>query len=564
MTKTFIGNENCPDCSETGTSKSRSRYKLEDGREFTTCRDPKCPTKGKAKFNASSNYKAPVKNFNQYRLTREDIQTYPTKDLDTRGIREDTAKKYGVKVSYNETTGEIDTHYFPYYIKKQLAGYKVRRLPKEFLGDIGSIKGVDPFGWQKVKSAKKLIITEGEYDCMVVYQVLMDYSKKMDYNIEPQVISLASGAQVKTLLKEKEKDLRKYDEVVLCFDMDEAGQQAVQDFAVAFDSDKVKVMELPCKDANDTLLEEGPQAIVSAFYNAQPPRLGGMVSLRDCFNMAYEEEEKGLSYPWDIMTKQSGGLKSPEIVIIMSGTGAGKTDIVTEIVRYIATVHELDIAFYSLEMSLQKSAKRLISKQVGRKQLHDATEEQRQQDEKATEKLLDKVKFYDIKQGMLDAKHLIYLMKQQAALDGTQVHVIDNLTQLTSGDKNEKAIIDQFIKDLKDLSERYGLRVFLIVHLNRNSSTDRGFEAGAQIGLEHLYGSGGPAKWADTVLALERNQYHPDEETRNTTICRWLKDRSAGESTGRVFALKYNSETGELTKTAPIDITKDDEKDEEF
>jgi hypothetical protein len=38
-----------------------------------------------------------------------------------------------IKVSMNSTTGEVDTHYFPYYIKKELAGYKVRRLPKQFL-----------------------------------------------------------------------------------------------------------------------------------------------------------------------------------------------------------------------------------------------------------------------------------------------------------------------------------------------------------------------------------------------------------------------------------------------
>jgi twinkle protein len=564
--KKHIKNFACPKCSTSGTGKSAALYVLGDGKEFWNCYDPGCPTKGKPQFDAdeistkvaSGIIDAGRGNVSQrnYTTTREEVNTYPIKDLETRGITAETAKHFGIRVSMNSTTGEIDTHYFPYHIKKELAGYKVRRLPKQFMTDIGSTAGVDPFGWNTLKKgAKKLIITEGEYDACIVYQVLSKHFKERDYSSTPQVVSLPNGAKsVKALLKAHEKTLSTYAEIILCFDEDEEGQKAIQDFSVAFDCGDVSVMELPYKDANETFLEEGPQPIISAFWGAKPPKLGGMVPLRECFDMAYEEAEQGLSYPWDIMTAQSGGNKAPEIFILMSGTGAGKTDITTEIVRHLALEHKMEVAFYSLEMSLQKSAKRMVGKQVGRKALSDSTDEQIEEDRARSEGLLDKIKFYDIKQGMLDAKHLIYLMKQQAALEDTKVHVIDNLTQLTSGDKNEKATIDQFIKDLKDLAERYDLRVFLIVHLNRNTGQGIGFEAGAQIGLEHLYGSGGPAKWADTVMALERNQYHSDPEIRNTTLCRWLKDRDSGDSTGKVFALKYDSESGSLTKTKPVDI----------
>lgn len=557
-----VKNFACPKCSQTGRGTSASLYVADDGSYNWSCHECRKGGKGDPTDMSNEQSTSTTRGFASFKLTREEVQTYPTAALTSRGIREDTVKKFNVKVGYNETTGEVDTHYYPYYIKKELAGYKVRKLPKEWLNSVGSIKGVDPFGWHRLKGGKRLIITEGEIDALTVYQTLSDHCKDRGYPNEPQVVSLATGAEVKTLIQTKEKELKKYAEIILCFDMDEKGKQAVQDFAVAFDTDNVKIMQLPEKDANETLLELGEKPIIDAFYDAKPPELGGMVSLKDCFEMAYEADEIGLDYPWENMTKQSGGNKAPEIFILMSGTGAGKTDITTEIVRYMATVHELDVAFYSLEMSLQKSAKRLVGKQVGRKSLSGTSAEQMQKDREDSKALLERIKFYDIKQGMLDADHLIYLMRQQAALHGTKVHIIDNLTQLTSGSKDEKTIIDKFIKDLKDLAERYDLRVFLIVHLNRNSNQTIGFEAGARIGLEHLYGSGGPAKWADTVLALERNQYHSDEDIRNVTICRWLKDRNGGESTGKTFALKYDHDTGTLSPTKPVDIIEKEDKDE--
>jgi twinkle protein len=493
---------------------------------------------------------------------------FAIKELRTRGISADTAQHYGIKVSMNSTTGEVDTHYFPYYIKKELAGYKVRRLPKQFLQDVGSIKGVsikgvDPFGWHLIKPGKKLIITEGEYDACILHQALTMHSQKTGYNV-PSVVSLANGAQVGNLIESKFKQLDKYDEIILCFDDDGAGRKAVQDFSMAYNPEKVKVMTLTHKDANEAYLEDGPEALIEAFYSAKALELGGMVSLRDCFDLAYEGEDQGLSYPWPIMTKHSGGNRAPEIMILMSGSGAGKTDVVTEIIRHFALEHKLDVSFYSLEMSLKKSSQRLIGKQVLRRKLADSTPKQIEEDKLSSAELLDRVKFYDMKQGLLNADHLIYLMRQQAVLHKTKVHVIDNLTQLTSGDKNEKATIDKFIKDLKDLAERYELRVFLVVHLNRGGNGSVGFESGARIGPEHLYGSGGPAKWADTVLALERNQYHTDEDTRNVTICRWLKDRESGESTGKIFALKYDHETGGLSPTEPVNIIESEDGTQEF
>lgn len=557
--KVHLGNFPCPRCSTSGKGSSAAKYSLPDGQEFWSCFESGCPTKGKPQFNSEERTprgdNIQTDAYRRQTATREEVNTYPFRDLITRGITEETAKRFGIRVSMNSMTNEVDTHYFPYYIKKELAGYKVRRLPKQFMSDVGSISGVDPFGWQNLKPAKKLIITEGEYDACIVYQVLAEHAAERGYKTTPQVVSLPNGAKsVKALLKAHAKTLSTYSELILCFDEDEEGQKAISDFTVAYEN-PVKVIKLSYKDANDAYLEEGPQPIIDAFYAAKEPGAGGMVKLRDCFDSIYEEEEQGMSYPWSQMTSQSGGAQVPEIFILMAASGGGKTDIVLDIARHFALEHKEKVAIYSLEMSLRKSAKRIIGKQVQRKKLYEATPEEQEQDRLRSEPILDNISFYDIKQGLPNANEVISLLRQNSVIEGTKIHIIDNLTQLTAGDRNEKTAIDEFIKNLKSVAESNDLFIILVVHLNRGTQHAGGFEAGAMVTPQHLYGSGGPGKAADTVLALERNQYHSDPEIRNTTICRWLKGRDEDNSpVGKVFALKYDEETGNISPTKPVEI----------
>ena len=46
-----------------------------------------------------------------------------------------------------------------------------------------------------------------------------------------------------------------FEEVILMFDMDEAGQKAAQTVAELLPVGKAKIASLPCKDANDCLIK---------------------------------------------------------------------------------------------------------------------------------------------------------------------------------------------------------------------------------------------------------------------------------------------------------------------
>ena len=96
---------------------------------------------------------------------KEVQEGYPSRGFKERNIYKQVSEHYGVKVSY-DLDGNIDSHYYPYYKDDNLAGYKVRKLPKDFTS-IGTVKG-GLFGQQLYSGGKRVVICEGELDAMAV------------------------------------------------------------------------------------------------------------------------------------------------------------------------------------------------------------------------------------------------------------------------------------------------------------------------------------------------------------------------------------------------------------
>ena len=65
--------------------------------------------------------------------------------------------------------------------------------------------------------------------------------------------------------------------------------------------------------------------------------------------------------------------------------------------------------------------------------------------------------------------------------------------------------------------------------------------------LGELRGSQAIAQLSDIVIGMERDQQHENEDIRNTTTVRVLKNRYTGE-TGPACYLAYDRTTGRLTE----------------
>ena len=141
-------------------------------------------------------------------LTLEEIAEFEVRGFQERNIRKNISAHYGVRVSYDDD-GQINSHFYPYTKKGTVVGYKERQLPKKFAihGDAKG-KGLELFGQSVGSGGKRLVITEGELDCLAVAQAQFDKYQKFY-----PVVSIPSASQTNILIEQREW-IRQFEEVV--------------------------------------------------------------------------------------------------------------------------------------------------------------------------------------------------------------------------------------------------------------------------------------------------------------------------------------------------------------
>ena len=128
---------------------------------------------------------------------------------------------------------------------------------------------------------------------------------------------------------------------------------------------------------------------------------------------------------------------------------------------------------------------------------------------------------------------------------GCKYVVLDHVSIVVSAQANgdERKAIDEIMTRLRMLVQETGISLFIVSHLKRPDS--KGHEEGAATSLSQLRGSGSIAQLSDMVIGLERNGQAEDEDDRNTTHVRVLKNRFCG-ITGKAAPLLYNHITGRM------------------
>ena len=115
-----------------------------------------------------------------------------------------------------------------------------------------------------------LIITEGELDCLSVAQA---------FNLKWPVVSITKGAgHAVNQIKDNLEYIESFPEVILCFDNDDAGHDAMVEVAHLIKPGNCKITTLPEKDASDLLRANRQQDLVNAIYNSTPFRPDGLVA----------------------------------------------------------------------------------------------------------------------------------------------------------------------------------------------------------------------------------------------------------------------------------------------
>ena len=510
----------CPDC---GSSDALCEYS--DGHTYCFSCETFRPSSGQGGENI---------------VAKQDIIPLSSLTLDAlraRGITQETCAKYNYyKTKINGEIAQVACYFDD---NGEMVGQKIRYKDKRF--EVRGTVSKRFFGqhlWPG--GGKKLVITEGEIDCLTVSQV--------QGNKYP-VVSLPNGAgSAKRTFQAQMEWLDRFEDVIVMFDMDEAGRTAVRDIEGILRPGKLFIATLPLKDPNECLLAGKADEIVKAIWNAKPYKPDGIINGKELWSLLEneEDEEPGYPLPWDIdLQKMTMGLRKGELVVLTAGTGVGKTTFVRQIAHHMGVNLGLKVGMMMLEENVKRTAKGLMSIECG-KRLHINRKAVSQEEYKAVfDRTLGTGRFiFHEHFGSIEGDNLLNKMRYMAVGEGCDFIILDHVSIAISGldGDNERKMIDVLMTTMRSLVEETGVGLVVISHLRRTDGQPH--EEGGVTSLSQLRGSHAISQLADTVIGLERNQQAEGKE-KNLVRVRLLKCRWTGE-TGIAGYLWFNKETERL------------------
>lgn len=460
-----------------------------------------------------------------------------------RRISEATCKKFGVTVEY-DTEGKISKHHYPYFDKDTGAqvGAKTRIVDNKSFYASGEFNNVGLFGQQAFKGGGKYItVVEGEADALAVSEM---------FDGKWAVVSIRSGASgaVKDI-KQNLEWLETFENVVICFDSDKAGQEASRAVLDLFTPNKAKNVQLSAKDAGEMLKERNIQGFIKEWWNAKTYQPDGIIAGLDTWeSIVAQEEVKSIPYPWQCLNDLTYGFRERELVTITSGSGMGKSQIVRELEHYLLGATDDNIGILALEEDIPKTALGIMSIEANQT-LHLSREFDRDTKKIFWDKTLGTGRIFMFDHwGSTNEDNLLSRIRYMAKGLDCKWIILDHLSIVVSDQEvnDERKAIDSIMTKLRQLVQETGVGLFLVSHLRRPSG--KAHEDGGQISLAELRGSASIAQLSDMVIGLERDQQNADPTIRNTTTVRVLKNRFAG-LTGPACYLYYDKDTGRMIET---------------
>ena len=446
--------------------------------------------------------------------------------INTRKINQSTLEKY--KISVNNKNEIL----FPIVRNGELINIKYL-TPRETPGEKNKWRqetNAEPclFGWQGVtEDTKSIIITEGEIDALTLNQF-------------PNItaLSIPAGANNLEWLSYEYENLARFNDIVLMLDMDEAGQQHVNEIAQRLGLERTRIAKLPLKDANEMIVHDRLGELGTAIIKAShitPEELRAareyQNELIDYFN-GNLQEESGKTLPWS-NTSDKVRQRPSELSIWTGINGHGKSQLLGY--NMIGLIDQGEkVCIFSGEMKPRRTLERMVRQILGTANPTDQGVRQ------AFDFLDGNLWLFDVT-GTAKANRLLEVFAYARKRYGITHFVIDSLMKcgFVEDDYNAQK---QFVDKLCDFKNEHNIHIHLVAH-PRKSENEK-----TAAGKMDVRGSGALTDLADNVYSVWRNKIKEEkvndgEEVGDTpdAILYCNKQRN-GEWEGKI-ALWFNKES---------------------
>jgi twinkle protein len=540
----FVRHIPCPHC---GSSDANAEY--DDGHSFCFS----CETLTQAEKHGSEEPDTtpiPAANTTKQKAA---LLTGEAQAIPARGLTSESCRKFGYLTGlFKNEPVQIAT----YRDKNGNATAQKLRFRDKRFQIVGDAKNMTLFGSHLWTKGKKLVVCEGEIDTMSVSQI-------QGHRWATVGLSHGAPSAVKTI-KANWDYLDGFEEIILMFDMDEAGQKAAQAVAEILPVGKAKIAHLPCKDANECLQQGKGGAIIEAIFQAKPYRPDGIVAATDYRDaICVDEAASSISYPYSMLNEILKGMRKQELVTVCAGSGVGKTTFVRELVYHLHQSGQR-VGCIMLEEANKRTVLGLVGLHLNKNLTVDRSTASDEELLAGFDDLFGRdgknpVYLYD-HWGSTDVdvicQRIVYMAK---ALEVDWL-VLDHLAILisqTAIGTDERKLVDYAMTKLRTLVQENDLGMILVQHLRRPDG-NRGHEAGHEVRLSDLRSSHSVAQLSDACIALNVD---PDDPHNDLRFIRILKNRFTGE-TGDAGTLVYDRHTGRLLEQELAMLGNPDEHEE--
>lgn len=402
---------------------------------------------------------------------------------------------------------------------------------REFKRVAGGVSGL--FGANVAAGEwKRVYLTEGELDAVALTQM----------GFAP-ACSITAGAN--SMPEECLEELSSFDEVIICYDNDDAGKDGAKKAVEALGSYRCSVVSLPHKDAADCLKAKADTQVRRAIDTATPAG-SDVVHIG-----SFAEEARSLRDPtsWGWPTQWSrlnkllgGGLREQELVVVTGDTGTGKTTFVTDMLRHMAQRGK-PVLNISPEMRPKDLCAKLIS-QVGKQQIRKMTDPEFEY----ANTIVSGLPYYVATTvGKIPRKEALNSIEYAVRRHGVKIVVLDHLDFILEGSRDDWSEQDDAVMDLVSHCQKLNICLILLVH-PRKTNTD--FKTGMPRlpDLDDIKGSSAVKQLAHAVLRIHRPR-NPNrtKEADSKVVISALKMRNdAGDEGNEVLyfdpdTLRYSS-----------------------
>ena len=532
---TLIRKEQCPSCAAKGGDNAGDNLGVySDGHTF--CFSCNKRTNGDGTVLEA---RAPVNSNDDDNWIHEYRGEYLT--LPDRKLRAETLEKYKVKV---EKSGDnIIKHHYPYHnAKGVMVGMKTRLVAnKKFFGAGDTSKTNKLFGQQLFKGGGRYVtICEGELDAMSAYEM---------FGSKWPTVSVNNGANCVDNIKANLEWLDSFENVVICFDNDEAGREAANKIAPILGPNKCKILTLAKhKDASDYLIAKEGEAFQREWWDSKPYTVSGVASIEEMREaLAQYRDTELIPLPesfGDLNQMMRGGVAKGELVSIIAHTSIGKTTILNELIYHFATQTKEKIGCFMVEDNIDETIRKVVSVHTGSNL--QLTRPNDLDVDDIMDKALEvgfgsKIQLHSDGGGSIDIDEMFSKIRYFVKGLGCGVILLDPLHTAIKNLSNENVeeVMDRFIKLCKETKAT----VILSTHTRKPDDGSHPHK----ISEYDVKGSGAIPQACHTNILFSRDKLSEDPYTKNATRIRVPKLRRTGQ-TGEAGWAYFNTESGRLEK----------------